>query len=122
MNKLAIALLLLMISFFSGVEAGEVTGAGRQVNNILAAHNFTPQKLQSLGLTVKLGEVTGAGKVHVDDVRMLVTKKGLYEVDSLHNIKFKHPSAGKFVSEVKSFEFPTKKVNRAQILAYILEK
>jgi len=123
MNKLGILFILIIISVFSGViEAGEVTGAGRQVQTILSNHNFTPQRLQSMGLTVKLGEVTGAGRVHVDDVRMLVTNKGVYEVDNLHNIKFKHPSAGKFVSEVKSFDFPTRKLKKSQVLAYILEK
>lgn len=123
MNKLGMIFILLMISFFTGiVEAGEVTGAGRQVENILNAHNFTPQRLQQMGLKVKLGEVTGAGKVHVDDLRLLVTKKGVFEVDNLHNIKFRHPSAGKFVAEVKSFDFPGKKVQKSNILAYVIAK
>lgn len=123
MSKLGAMIILLLIAFFSGpLEAGEVTGAGRQVENILEANNYTKQKLLAMGLEVKLGEVTGAGRVHVDDIRMLVTKKGLFKTNQLHHIKFRDPSTGKFVSEVKSFDFPDIQLNKSKILAFIVEK
>jgi len=120
MNKLALIFILLMISFFS--EAGETTGAGKEVQTILMANNYSTKRLNDLGLSVRLGEVTGAGKVHVDDLRMLVTKKGIYQVDNLHGIEFNHPSAGKFVKEIKKFSFPAETVKKNKVLAYIISK
>lgn len=117
--KNLILIICLVFSFFS--FAGEVTGAGKEIDNVLAKSNLSREKLKSLGL--KLGEVTGAGKIHVDTLEMIVTNDQVISMDDVVHLEFKNPSNGQMVSEIEYFDIASSsfgaKVKLHQVKALI---
>ena len=120
MRPLTLIIVIMILS--NVVWAGEVTGVGRQVETILKKAQLSKLKLKEMGLKLKMGEVTGAGKIHVDDIALLVMKNKVVNFKSVDYIEFSHPSQAKFVSEVDSFSIDGKPFTRSKILAYIIQK
>lgn len=117
-----IALIIFVVLMSNVVFAGEVTGAGRQVQDVLGKANLTRVKLSQMGLKVKLGEVTGAGKIHVDDIALLVLKNNVVNMNQVQHIEFVHPSQGKYVGEVNSFTVSNESIKKSNILAFIVQE
>ncbi|EQC43748.1 hypothetical protein [Bacteriovorax sp. Seq25_V] len=114
-------LLKVIFSFFMFVNivlGGEVTGAGKEIETILVKNGLSTAKLKSLGL--KLGEVTGAGKIHIDTLEMIVTSKKVISMNDIVHTEFKNPSAGQTVSEVEYFDTSLEVIKKAQIKAFII--
>lgn len=112
-------ILIICLSSFM-IFAGEVTGAGKEIDQVLSNSNLSRAKLEQLGL--KLGEVTGAGKIHVDALEMIVTSKEVISVDNIIHMDFKNPSSGQMVSEVNAFSTLDKTISKQNIKAYIYKK
>ena len=112
--RILIAMFLLSTSIF----AGEVTGAGKEVEIILVKNGLSSAKLKSLGL--KLGEVTGAGKIHIDTLEMIVTSKKVISMNDVVHTEFKNPSAGQKVSEVEYYDTSLEIIRKAEIKAFII--
>lgn len=115
-NLFLIFFLILSFKAFSG----EVTGAGKEIDGILAKSNLSRAKLEQMGL--KLGEVTGAGKIHVDTLEMIVTEKSVVSMNNIIHLEFKNPSSGQMVSEVNSFATASDTILKQKIKAYIYKK
>ncbi|PIP94293.1 MAG: hypothetical protein COW00_03415 [Bdellovibrio sp. CG12_big_fil_rev_8_21_14_0_65_39_13] len=101
--------------------AGEVTGAGQRVDQILKNHGMSRQQLASRGLKVLMGEVTGAGKtIQVEDLEFVVAKNKIYNQEALTHIEFKIPSAARVLTDIKSLEFGSSQVDVLEIDAFIV--
>lgn len=119
MKNLILVIIFIITSQF--VMAGEVTGAGQRVDQILKNNGLSRQMLASKGLKVLMGEVTGAGKtIQVEDLEFVIAKNKIYSQDSLTHIEFKIPSAARVLTDIKSLEFGSSQVNVVEIDAFIV--
>ncbi len=109
--KAVIVICSLLSLFNISLCAGEFTGAGAVVENVLRRNNLSINGLKREGFKVLLGEVTGAGRaVPVDAVEYIVTKKEVMPMSDVTHINFKNPSAAKHLSDIKAFDFDQKRV------------
>ncbi len=114
---------LLSLLFFIQLRAGEVTGAGSIVRDILEKHNLSVQRLESQGYRLLLGEVTGAGgRINLNDVKLLLTKKELFKMNDLTHIDFIFPGPAKAIQDVRYFEFDRERLVPGKIKAIVVEK
>lgn len=118
----SLILLIFSILLIQNISAGEFTGAGKQINQVLRAHNLTPKQIKAQGMKIVKGEVTGAGKaVNLQDVYAVVTKTDLIKMTDVDHIEFIHPSEAKAMKDVKRLESAAKKVKKKDILAVIVD-
>jgi hypothetical protein len=86
MKQLSLLIVLSILVIFSDSFgwAGEFTGAGKQVADVLAAHQLPVGELERQGLEVRLGEFTGAGRgVPFRKLRYVVTESDVIESQSI---------------------------------------
>jgi len=124
--KSFILLILFILIALSGVfntsVAGEVTGAGQRVKEVLRANNTSIENLQSSGLRVLLGEVTGAGRaVNVLDVKMFIAKKRLLKMDNVLHIDFREGTPAKTILDIKSIDLGEISVLTKDVDAWIID-
>lgn len=99
--------------------SGEVTGAGGPMKTLLKNTGYTNTFLKKNGLTVTLGEVTGAGKVHVDDVHAYLTNDNLLKDSDIIAIDFAIDTPAKRLKDIKSIQFNQIRIIKNQIKAII---
>ncbi|MCP4915229.1 MAG: hypothetical protein GY909_19065 [Oligoflexia bacterium] len=118
----SLIIVIFSILLMTNISAGEFTGAGKQINEVLKAHNMSAKQLKAQGMKIVRGEVTGAGlTVNLQDVFAIVTKTDLIKMSEVDHIEFVHPSEAKAMKDVKRLDSATKKVNKKDILAVIVD-
>lgn len=121
MRGLTILTFLMVIAWMMGVgHAGEVTGAGAA--KLLAKHQYDVKVLKKTGHKVLFGELTGAGKrMNLDRVKLILTKKKVYDLNQADHVQFKHPSAAKALIDVDHLEFGNQKIKSTSIEAMVVK-
>ncbi|WP_127716165.1 hypothetical protein [Halobacteriovorax sp. HLS] len=109
---------IIVFTIFSSF-GGEVTGAGGPMKNLLEAHGYTSNYLQGNQLKVTLGEVTGAGRVHLDDIEAFVGNGRVLVDREITHIDFEATGSAKTISDIKSIHFGQIKLIKKQIQAII---
>jgi hypothetical protein len=101
------SILVIIIFIFSSFStfSGEVTGAGITIRDLLKNEGHGQNFLIKNDLKVTLGEVTGAGKVHIDDVHAFITKDSLLRGSDIISITFSKNSPGKILQDIESIKF-----------------
>jgi len=115
-------ILIAISGVFNHSIAGEVTGAGQRVKEVLRAHNTSIESLQSNGLRVLLGEVTGAGSaVNILDVKMFIAKKRLIKMNKVLHIDFRVGTPAKTILDIKSIDLGEFLVSTKDVDAWIID-
>ena len=82
MTLIVLSLLVIMSESLSW--AGEFTGAGKAVAQVLAENNLGQAELERQGLEVRLGEFTGAGRgIPFRKLKYVVTQNELIESQAI---------------------------------------
>lgn len=116
-----ILLIIFLINF--KIIAGEFSGAGLKVKNVLKRQNINLKALERSGHGLLFGENTGAGmKVNLARVKYIITQNQAYSLNNVTHINFLQPSAAKSLRDVKILEFDTKKVRTLEIKGLIIKK
>lgn len=117
-----IILFIALMIMATTVWAGEVTGAGQRVDQILKTRGLSINQLKGQGYKVLLGEVTGAGKtVAIDDIQFIVAKNKLFQARDITHIDYKHPSAAKMITDIEAIELGAAKVRTQEVDAFIVK-
>lgn len=121
MRGLTIVTFLMVLVWMMEISfAGEVTGAGAA--KLLVQHEYDVKQLKSSGHKVLFGELTGAGKrMNLDRVKLIITKKKVFEIGKADHVQFKHPSAAKALVDVAHLEFGNQMIKAAQIEAMVVK-
>jgi hypothetical protein len=114
--------LMIFILTITFSHSGEVTGAGGPMKDLLNSHGYTQTFLDANNLKVTLGEVTGAGRVHIDDVQAFVAKNRILSDKDIVKVHYSANGQAQFVNEVKSIEFVKTILKKKQIRAIIHRK
>ena len=116
--KSILIITIYILSIYSTLS-GEVTGAGGPMKILLKNTGYTKNYLKKNGLTLTLGEVTGAGKVHIDDVHAYITDNSLLKDSDITTIAFKPDAPAKLIKDIESIQFNEIRIIKDQIKAII---
>jgi hypothetical protein len=121
MRGLTLVTFLMVLVWMMEVSySGEVTGAGAA--KLLAKHQYDVKVLKKTGHQVLFGELTGAGKrMNLDRVKLILTKKKVFNLDKADHIQFKHPSAAKALVDVDHLEFGNQMIKSSSIEAMVVK-
>ncbi|MBT3584119.1 MAG: hypothetical protein HN509_04375 [Halobacteriovoraceae bacterium] len=121
-NLIVLLFLSILLIASSQGTAGEVTGGGKSVRQILNENNLDIDQLKKSGFKVLMGENTGAGKtLDLSRISMILSNKKLYTMDDVTHIEFKHPSKAKTLSDVIIFEIDKDKVEIGSLQGLIFK-
>lgn len=132
-NLIQIIMTCLTLSIITLSQAGEVTvigsGSGSkdmltkmEVLKMLNKRGISRNEISNNGMKIFLGEFTGIGKkLKVDNIRMLLTKKKVFFIEDVEDIRFKDHRAKPTLSNISSFELENVKLTPKTIKALILK-
>lgn len=132
-NLIQIIMTCLTLSIITLSQAGEVTvigsGSGSkdkltkmEVLKMLNKRGISRNEISNNGMKIFLGEFTGIGKkLKVDNIRMLLTKKKVFFIEDVEDIRFKDNRAKPTLSNISSFELENVKLTPKTIKALILK-
>lgn len=116
-------MIFMLIGVFNFTHAGEMTGAGSAVMKMLKKENINIKELENSGHKVLFGELTGAGKkLNLDRVKLILTKKKVYNMAEVDHIDFKHPGQANSLIDVNHLKFGAIKVNSNEIKGMVVKK
>jgi hypothetical protein len=128
MMKQILVVLFLVIGAWRSVQAGEFTGAGKAVMDLLERNNIVVAELQRSGHEVISGEFTGAGKrLNFGRVSMLVTGDEVIpsqDVDAVFTAQggLRPIPRAQAMGDVNSFEAYGKSYKLGQIKGLVIKK
>jgi len=109
---------MLSCVFIFNSFSGEMTGAGRQIKNILSRNNMSESILRAQGL--RLGEVTGAGKrVNISDITYFITKDELIPMNRVSHLSYHNDRSGRSVSDISGLEYRGQMISSRHFLGII---
>lgn len=121
MRGLTILTFLMVLAWMMEVSyAGEVTGAGAA--KLLVQNQYDVKALKDSGHKILFGELTGAGRrMNLDRVKLVITKKNVFEINKVDHVEYKHPSAAKSLLDVSHLEFGNQMIKSSQIEALVVK-
>ena len=134
MKKLLLPLVFIIsFSLFGLTQAGEFTGIGStrpftdkmnhsEVFKLLRKHGISRNDISDGGMKILLGEFTGIGKkVNIENIRMILTKKELFFIEDVEDIRLRNNHAKPVLSNVSEIQLKNISLTPNKIKALIVK-